>query len=346
MAVVEAERNVTVCHWAGLDVAKASFDASLVRAEQHYPHTPLGQVPARHFARTRAGVKAFVAWLDELVDGDAPVRVCMEATGSYSAELAGWLLEARATLKPSIVNPAYTSAFIKSLGLRNKTDKLDARGLGFYGVERRPVAYEPPRRAVMELRELSRRRSTLVEAKTAEGNRAAEPVLNKTVIKIQKRRLRALDRDINELNKAIRKLVDADPELKQDVAALMAMKGVGIVTAVVVRTELGDLRRFEQARQLSAFAGLSPRVFQSGTSVSGKTRICKRGNARVRATLYMAAMATTRGNNDFARFYQRLVARGMEAMAALCAVMRKMLCVMRAILISGKPYEPLHRKCG
>lgn len=339
MAVVEAEQTNLLCHWAGVDVAKDTFDASLVRSGQRYPQTPLSQVPARRFARTAQGVAEFVAWLDELVGKKDAVRVCMEATGRYSTDLAVWLLKARLSLRPAIVNPAHSAAFIKSMGLRNKTDKMDARALAFYGLERRPVCYEPPTKAQRELRELSRQRTTLVNARNAERNRALEPAASKVVLKIQKRRLKELDRDIKALDTAINKLVNADEELKHDVRALMQIDGVGIVTAVVVLTEMGDLRRFERARQLTAFAGLSPRVFESGKSVKGRTHMCKQGNARVRAALYMAAMAVKRGNkSDLAVTYQRLVANGKEPLVALAVVMRKLLCVMRAVLISGKPY--------
>lgn len=339
MAVVEAEQTNSLCHWAGVDVAKETFDAALARADQRYPQTPLSQVPARRFARTAQGVAEFAAWLDELVGEKDAVRVCMEATGRYSTDLAVWLLEARPSLKPAIVNPAHSAAFIKSMGLRNKTDKMDARALAFYGIERRPVCYEPPTKAQSELRELSRQRTALVAARHAERNRASEPAMNKVVLKIQKRRLSEFDRDIKALDKAIHKLVNADEDLKRDVKTLMQIDGVGIVVAVVVLTEMGDLRRFDRARQLTAFAGLSPRVFESGKSVKGRTHMCKQGNARVRAALYMGAMAVKRGNkSDLAATYQRLVANGKEPLVALAVVMRKLLCVMRAVLISGKPY--------
>ena len=118
------------------------------------------------------------------------------------------------------------------------------------------------------------------------------------------------------------------------------------MTAVTVRTELGDLRRFERARQLTAFAGMSPRIVESGTSIAGKPHLCKQGNRRVRHALYMAAMTAIRGQNDLQRCYQRLVAKGKSHMSALGAIMRKMLCLLRALLISGKPYQPVYRSGG
>ena len=333
------ECNEQVEHWVGVDVAKTTFDAALVRDGQRYPHTPLSAVPVRHFARTQVGAKELVEWLDSQLESPDSVRVCMEATGAYSTQLATWLLNERVALQPAIVNPARSCAFIDSLGLRNKTDQLDARALGFYGVERRPVAYEPPTKVMAELRALSRYRSNLVAAKGAESNRAGEPVVSRQVASMQKRRLRQFKRDVERLDTQIAALVHKTPQLKSDIDALTAIYGVGMVTAVVVLTEMGDLRRFGKARQLSAFAGMSPRIRQSGTSVNAKSHLCKQGNSRTRQALYMAAMTTIRGNNDLQRAYRRLLNQGKTHMAALGAVMRKLLCLMRAILISGKPYQ-------
>lgn len=74
----------------------------------------------------------------------ASVRVVMESTGKYSMELSAWLVGKRASLATAIANAAMTANFIKSLGIRNKTDRMEARALAYYGVERRPAPYEPP----------------------------------------------------------------------------------------------------------------------------------------------------------------------------------------------------------
>ena len=138
-------RNIsTRTHWVGADVAKSTFDAALVRCDQHYPDTPLRAIPARTFERSSKGVQAFLSWLDAQGVDDTNVRVVMEATGNYSTELAVWMLSQRQTLRPAIANPRHTSAFIKSMGLRNKTDRLEARALGFYGVERHPAGLRSP----------------------------------------------------------------------------------------------------------------------------------------------------------------------------------------------------------
>ena len=164
MASEFCETRVCEVHWVGLDVSKVTFDAALVRMGQKFPSTRLCDVPARSFERNCHGVECFLGWLSALTQNDAEqsrVRVAMEATGKYSIELAVWLLDQQPSLQPAIVCPSHTAAFIKSLGLRNKTDRLEARALAFYGVEREPVPYEPPTPELAELQALSRYRDTL-----------------------------------------------------------------------------------------------------------------------------------------------------------------------------------------
>ena len=328
--------------WIGTDVAKKTFDAALVRAGQRYPATPLADIPVRSFERTPSGVNDFLRWIDALLEPGAPApRVVMEATGRYSQELAMWMLEKCPALAPAIAPPHQTAAFIKSLGLRNKTDKLEARALGFYGLERQPVPYEPLTPDQAELQDLSRCRDFLVRQRVALGNRVQETHASPTVRALERKRLRLLEADIERLEQAMHRVVDRTPDFQRDIALLDTIYGVGFITAATIRAELGDLRRFTKARQLSAYAGLNPSLCQSGSSVHRRPRMNKMGNSRVRQCLYLAAMSAIQGHNDLQRFYLHLCQEGKSRKAALAAVMRKLLILMRAILISGKPYDLL-----
>ena len=335
----------TETHWVGMDVSKATFDVALACSGQHFPSTPLRTLPWRSFARTEAGVAQFLAWLDEqLPEEELPqVRGVMEATGNYSIELTAWLVQQHPGLAPAIENPARTKAFIDSLGQRNRTDGMAARGLAFYGAERHPAPYEPLTPECLELHTLSRCRDTLVNERTALKNRAHERCSSSLVRTIRKRRLKQLDRDIAKLEQEMKRIVDETPTLKSDFGLLVSIPGVGPITAMVVLAEVGDLRRFKRARQLSAYVGVSPRVWESGTSVHHKTRLCKQGNPRVRQALFLSAMAAvnTKSPNCLNETYRRLCLADKPGKAALGAVMRKQLVLMRALLISGKPYDPL-----
>ncbi len=272
----------------------------------------------------------------------------MEATGRYSVELTSWLLAKRPSLRPAIENPKNTKAFIDSLNQRNKTDGLDARGLAFYGAERRPTPYEPLSKARQELRDLNRYRDSLVAQRTALKNRSHEKCASKIVARMQARQLRQLDKDIAAVEREMKSVIDEDEDFGRDFKLLTSIDGAGPITAMTVLAEIGDLRRFERARQLTAYAGVSPRVVQSGTSVRGKTRMCKRGNKRVRQALYLSAMATlnTKKPNSPSTMHLRLREEGKHGKSALGAVMRKQLTVMRAVIISEIPYDPTFKGRG
>jgi transposase len=150
---------------------------------------------------------------------------------------------------------------------------------------------------------------------------------------------KALDTQILALERNILKLAKHDGDLGRDLALAQSVPGVGPITAAMVLAEAGDLRRFSRRGDLAAFLGVSPRVFQSGTSVHGRTRMCRMGGGHARSALYMAAVAASRNKGALGSFYRRLVEAGKPKRSALGALMRKLLLAMRAVLIQGTPYE-------
>jgi transposase len=331
----------SIC-WMGIDVAKKTFDAGLVRPGQRFCVTQLREVPVQNFARTVQGTGQCLDWMRrQLADFTQPpsVRAVMEATGAYSVELTKWFNEQCPALAPAIVNPERANSFIKSLGQRNSTDRIAARGLAFFGAERRPAPYVPLTPDKLELRELSRYRDALIAEKVAEGNRAEQQPNTKLLKDLITKRDRQRKKDIAAVEAAMKKLIEGSKELKRDFDLLVSIPGVAFVTASVVLAEMGDLRRFERSRQASAFAGVSPSVVTSGTSVSPRPRMCKKGNPRIRQALYLAAMTTIRYDSFLRDTYQRLIQHGKSPKAALGAIMRKLLTVMRAILISNTPFN-------
>jgi transposase len=324
-------QTVTQTAWIGIDVAKKTVDAAIHTDQPH------GSVAT--FERTRQGMAQLACWARNQLGDDFAMRAIMEATGRYSVEAISWLLEADAAIAPACVNPSLAKHFGQSLGLRNKTDQIDARMLARMGAERSPTPYESPSPVILELRSLVRERRELVEEQTRLGNRIGEGCDSSFVKKQRDKRLRLLKGDIERIDAEIARVIAADAQLKADVALLLTIPGVGKVTAATVLAELGDLRRFASGRQLAAFAGLSPRRRESGTSVKGRTRMCKKGNPTVRSVLFMSAMTSKRMPRGMAATYDRLTGNGKKPMSAIGALMRKQLILMRALIVSGKHYE-------
>jgi transposase len=93
-------------------------------------------------------------------------------------------------------------------------------------------------------------------------------------------------------------------EYRVKAAALMELPGVGLVTAMVFLTELGDLRRFKNRRALANYLGLTPRSHESGKQDDRKGHISKMGPARVRKVLNQAAWCLVRLDPYWRNWYQ------------------------------------------
>ena len=334
-------KDAVVMAWAGLDVSKQYFDVGLLPPGTDAATVDVMSLRVERFERTAEGVAHFVVWVREQLAeyaGAWRLGAVMESSGPYSAPLADWLLGAVADARVAIENPRRTHGFIQSLGLRNKTDQLEARALALYAAQRKVREYAPLTGVWRELRELSRYRDTLVAQQIAMKNRE-ESMLDAAgfAAKSHARLLKAVAREIKAVDEQIRRVAAADAQLGQDVALLTQVTGVGPVVATTVLAELGNLRRFANRHAAAAFAGLNPHVHESGASVRRRTRQDKRGSGRARQVLYLSAMAVIHAKRDTAlkRWYLRLLERGKPKMVAIGALMRKILLVMRAVLIDG-----------
>ena len=325
--------------WSGIDVSKEFFDASWVEPDTGLEN--FQKIPHARFEHSRAGVREYVRWLKQQGGATSSVRVVMEATGRYSLELQVWLVARQSSLAPAIVNPKQAKRFHQSLGLRNKTDQVDARSLGLMGKDRRPHPYEPLSAEYQELRELMRQRRDLIAIRVAEKQRLSEvPKGRCAVRRILRSHLRKLDQLLKRLDRSLNKLLDGSPQLAQDFVLLQTIPGVGRIVALTVLAELGDLRRFTRSRQVSAMAGISPYNHQSGTSPA-RSHLDKNGHAEARSALYMGSLSATKksAHNHLARTYRHLIDdNGKCKKQAQVAVARKMLVIMRALLISQRPY--------
>jgi len=327
--------------WFGIDVSKSTFDSSVFVSGSKMD---ISSIPKSSFRRTREGVEQFKEWANEQIislnfPSGSNYGAVMEATGSYSLALVSLLMEICPKCSPAIADPKSVHAFGKSLRIRNKIDKADAAVLAIYGAERKPEKYKVAAVEYSTLKELARQRKSLVEMLTAANLKAKEETKVKIINNVRNEVIRNLKKSIDKIELAIKKHVNENQSLKEQVAILTSIPGVGLTIAAVMIGELGDIRRFSSSKKISAFAGVSPRIYESGTSVKGKTRMCKEGQGRLRQALYLTAISSTRGNNGFARFYAMLVIKGKSKMSALGAVMRKMICVMRRLIIDKSLYN-------
>lgn len=318
--------------WVGVDVSKSVFDVAI------WGDQAFNAMTLKQFKRTRKGAEVFARWL--LEQPRKPAGIVMEWTGGFSRELAEWLHEVVEGVPVALINPCQIKYFGKSLNLRNKTDAVDARLQAAFGQERKPSGWIPPAPEQDQLQSLFRTRAKLIEMLSSLKTRD-ESCLNLApeAEQAQAEVIRLLQVKVRSLEEAAEALAAQHPRMSGDMRLLQSIKGVGPITAMAVLAEAGDLRRFRRGRQLTAFLGVSPKRYESGSSVRGKTRMCRVGGTHIRPVLYMAAVSVTRRACPLGDFYRRLVDAGKPEMVAIGAVMRKMVMIMRAVLVQNKPYE-------
>jgi transposase len=311
----------------GIDIAKETFDVALVMEGKTYHE---------QFENQAKGHEQLVKWMRKHTQ--EKVLSCMEATGQYGDPLAEYLFAAG--FQVSVINPARIKAYGASKLRRNKTDKADAELIAEYGLREQPALWTPPPASFKDLQALVRRLEDVQANRQQEINRLKSGVSNSVVLEDLKAHLAYLDDQIKRLKQAIQSHIDAHPDLKQRQDLLDSIPGIGKLTAAKVLGEIRNVTEFTSARQLAAYAGVTPRVFISGTSVHKKSRLSKTGNANLRHILYMPAIVATRFNPIVKAFCSRLLSNGLKPMEAIAAAMHKLLHLIYGILKSGQPFDP------
>ncbi len=111
------------------------------------------------------------------------------------------------------------------------------------------------------------------------------------------------------------------------------------MVAVTILAEVPALSAFARARDVAAFAGLTPCLKESGISVRRRGPMSKEGSALLRKMLYMAALqAVKRPNNAFHQLYKAFLQRGKAKMCALGAIMHKLMRIAFGVLKHQTPF--------
>lgn len=313
----------------GIDIAKLKFEVALLKD---------GKYKNKSFDNKLPGFLALVAWLEQR--GVDTIRVCMEATSYYGDNLAKFLFEKGFTVH--VVNPLRIKKYGESELLRNKNDKADAKLIARFceAQGNKLVAWQPDPAEIQHLRMLGRRREVLISMRTQEVNRLGNPdsAINDSIEKV----ISFLDKEIEDISRSIKDHINNTPGLKKKRDLLKTIPGVGDVLVEVILSEANGFERFDKLQKIDAYIGLSPKEHQSGTSVKGKTSICKIGSARIRKALYMPALSAMQYNPFVRALYLRLTERSKHGKVIACACMKKLVHIIFGVLKSGKPFDPAH----
>jgi len=139
-----------------------------------------------------------------------------------------------------------------------------------------------------------------------------------------------------KIEKKLREMMSSE-KYKNQSELLVSVSGVGPIISALFLLEIGDIRRFPSFDQLNDFVGFCPDTDSSGETEQD-TGITTRRHKQLRTALIEAAWEAKRTDPALLEAYVQLTKR-MPGNKAIVRIARKLLRRMRAVLISGIPYQ-------
>jgi transposase len=298
----------------GVDVAKDSLHLAFAHTTTQF------QLPNRR--------SAIVAWLAQLPPAS---RIAMEATGHYHQLLAD--LAHKHGMTVYVLNACDLRHYARAVGLRGKTDRVDASLIARYLVHEHAQLhpYVPPTATQREIDQLLRRRATLVNTKTRlrlslRGLRGYAHELTAVV--------KRLDHIIGQFDQRLCELSRPHAQAQR---RLESVVGIGPLVGVAL-TNLFERVPLRSPDAAVAFAGLDPRAKYSGQLV-GRRRLSKRGPAELRRLLFNAARSASK-TKLWHPLYAQYRARGLSTTEATIILARKLLRVAFSLYRHGTTFDP------
>ena len=315
-------------HIIGIDISKLELMFALFKGHKLFK---------QQFSNDKTGFKKLHQWLKRHNVNKA--KICMEATGSYSFDIADFLYAN--DYEVYVVNPMCIKAFSKTTLSRTKTDESDAVLIAKY-IQKMPASpYKPLPKINHELRYLYRCLDDLKLQQTQVLNHIKDKHhLPKAVLNTWKSLANNIEKQIANIESSIEILINSDHTLKQNYKNLQTIPGISKTTASAILAEIPDISQFKNARQLAAFIGVTPRQRQSGSSIKGKARLSKVGSVKLRKAIFFPAIVAKNHNPIIKAFCLKLKKRSKNNMVIVGASMRKLAHIIFAILKYHTSFNP------
>ena len=264
-----------------------------------------------------------------------------EPTGSYSVLLHQFC--ASKNIQVFMINPKQARNFSKAIAQRNKSDLIDARVLAqaISIARENEIAIPTINPIIEELKELMSYYKLKVKQRVQLSNHLEALSVkdsNKTLVKTIEKELKALKKQEDNIIETINSIIKKDEILLNKYNAIISIKGVGNIAAIVLLHLFIKYPNANQ-RQIVSLTGLDPVIRESGTSVRGKSSISKAGARIYRGSLFMAVMVATRHNKQMKYFYERLKVNGKHTTVAQIAIMRKLVIIAHSLYKNNEMYD-------
>lgn len=306
----------------GLDISKDTIDATL--------HKTNGSIHYIKFKNNDDGLKQFRLWIKG--NRIRKVYIGMEATGIYY-EKAADMLSSYYTVY--VINPLKIKDYGKSRFNRTKTDKADSNLIADY-IKRHQdtlIPYQIPKNKALQ--KLINLKNQLQQQQKQIKNRL-HSTEEDFIRNIHQDLIDTIQDKMEQVKIAISEQIKKQTD-NNHYRNIQTIPSIGKDTASVLYAQLTE-KHFKTANQFVSYAGLSPAIIKSGTSVRGRGRLSRYGNRRLKSTLYMPALCAYRFN-AFPKLINNLKKAGKPKMVIIVAIMRKLAKLAYYIVKTGQPYD-------
>lgn len=313
--------------FVGIDISKDTFDFYFERE---------GQAMQWHLQQTETDYETFIKLI-------GTHRCCvLEATGNYHLRLANYLH--RHHIELVVENPLKIKRYGQMRLQRAKTDKADAKLIFDYGQQillHSRQTWQPASEEIHQLKQYDTLSRQLTKQMTALTNtyHAMQYLegLDEEVGRILEATIHGIKKTLDELDKKMMKLIKESHHEAFDL--ITSVPGVGPKTAVMLLCLTDGFSRFDDVRKFLSYIGMSPRTYESGSSVKGKGHITKVGNGRMRSLLYLCSWTAKSCNPQCKALYEKLEKGGKPEKVIKVAIAHKLLRQVFGVMKHGEPFS-------
>lgn len=328
-------------YFVGIDVASTSFTSSVGRMGDQW------QIVVRPatFANDYDTLPQYLKWLREHDVKPENCVICMESTGVYNEVLATFLVTNH--FHVAIEPPLKVKRAFKPEG--HKSDPVDSTQIAEYAFRFwDELSCWSPRTEILEqIKTLLATREQFVVDKTGHHNslRALQRKSVRSFLaeKMHERAISELKHHIKELEDEIERLIDQDPDLRQTVALLVSIPGVGLLLAAHMLVVFQSASQPVSHKSLAAFIGICPYENSSGTSIRHTPTSRHYGPPALRKLLFLAAMSIATHHPQFRLYFLRKIQEGKNKRLVINNLANKLLKIMVAVVRSKTQYIPNYR---
>jgi len=310
-------------NYIGIDISKSTID--VYDGKKSYK-----------FENNEVGFKSIVSLVEEIKE----TVFIFEPTGIYSYDLTEFC--DKNSIGCVIVSPKVSRDFARSLKVRSKTDKIDAKVLYKYQSHVEPNMIKVPKinHHAIKIQEMLNSYE-LLKSMTQQFKNQLESISidNKTLVHLTKKMIKFHETEADKLFEKIEELLFKDESIKRKYEAMLTIPAIGnksalYLIAFFIKYPLAN------AKELTALVGLDPVMRDSGT-YRGKQRISKHGGQQLRNLMFLPTLASLRFNDRIKLFYTRLTTNAKSKKLAVIASMRKLILMAFSIFKSEQNYQPL-----